>query len=124
MKRFLAYLTLACGFALLTLCLAAQSVEQPPFDLTDQAQIDAGKALFNSRCAGYCHGAEGSSGRLPPFKGNSNLKADAVFQVITQGRSGNAGRMPAFEGTPEKARWQLVAYVMYLSRQPAAPSAQ
>ena len=122
MQRFFTYLILALVFTGITLEMAAQSVEQPPFDLTDQAQIDAGKALFNVRCAGYCHGAEGSSGRLPPFKGNSNFKADAVFQVITQGRSGDAGVMPSFGKMPEKERWQLVAYIMYLSRQPADPS--
>lgn len=124
MQRFFTYLILAFVFTGITLEVAAQSVEQPPSNLTDQAQIDAGKALFNARCAGYCHGQEGSSGRLPPFKGNSNLKADAVFQVITQGRSGDAGVMPSFGRTPEKERWELVAYIMYLSRQAANPSAQ
>ena len=123
MKRFLAYLTLAFGLALLTLGLAAQSVLQPPINLSDPAQIDAGKALFNGRCVAYCHGNEGSGGRTPAFKGNSSLKTEEVFRVITDGRS-NADVMPAYASTPEKERWQLVAYIMYLSRQPAAPSPQ
>ena len=123
MKRFLAYLTLAFGLALLTLGLAAQSMKQPPIDLTDSAQIDAGKALLNGRCSAYCHGNEGSGGRTPAFKGNSSLKTEEVFQVITEGRTG-ADVMPSYASTSEKERWELVAYIMYLSRQPVDPSAQ
>jgi mono/diheme cytochrome c family protein len=121
-QRFFKYLILAFVFTCFTLAIVAQSGKQPPFDLTDQARIDAGKTTFNSLCAGYCHGDEGSGGRTPAFKGNSNLKTDQVFQVITDGLSGEAGVMPAFGSMPVEKRWELVAYIMYLSHQPADAS--
>ncbi len=120
---FLAYFVLAFGLALLSLDLAAQSGKQPPIDLSDPAHIETGKALFNGRCSAYCHGNEGSGGRTPAFKGNSSLKTEEVFQVITEGRTG-ADVMPSYASTSEKERWELVAYIMYLSRQPADPNAQ
>ena len=123
MQKFVTYLILAFVFTAFSLEIAAQSVKQSPFDLTDPARIDAGKARFNSLCAGYCHGNEGSGGRVPPFKGNSSLKAEEVFQVTSEGRTG-AGVMPAFKSMSEEKRWELVAYIMYLSRQKPDPSPQ
>jgi mono/diheme cytochrome c family protein len=96
--------------------LAAQSVKEPPFALTDPARIEAGKARFNARCSAYCHGNEGSGGRTPAFKGRSSLKADEVFKVITEGRRSD-DVMPSYVSMREEARWELVAYIMYLSRQ-------
>lgn len=92
----------------------------PPFDLNDPARIAAGKARFGANCAAYCHGSEGSGGKTPPFRGNKELKPDQVFSIITEGRRG-ADIMPAWgNGFSAEKRWELVAYIMYLSRQAPA----
>lgn len=92
-------------------------IEAPPFSLSDEARIAAGKARFGANCAAYCHGNEGSGGKVPSFKGRKDLKAEAVFNVITHGRRG-ADVMPAWgNGFSAEKRWELVAYIMYLSAQ-------
>jgi len=93
----------------------------PPFDLSDQARIDSGKKRFGANCAAYCHGSEGEGGRTPKFKGNKNFSPALAFQTITEGRK-TADVMPAWGSsfTPEQI-WELVAYLNYLSKQPAAP---
>lgn len=92
-------------------------VGAPPFSLSDETRIAAGKARFGANCAAYCHGNEGSGGKVPSFKGRKDLKADAVFNVITHGRRG-ADVMPAWgNGFSAEKRWELVAYIMYLSAQ-------
>lgn len=93
----------------------------PPFDLSDAARIEAGKGRFGANCAAYCHGFEGSGGKTPAFRGRTDLKPEEVFKVITEGRRG-ADVMPAWgNGFSAEKRWELVAYIMYLSRQPAKP---
>lgn len=88
---------------------------QPPFNLADEARIAAGKARFGANCAAYCHGNEGTGGKVPSFKGRKDLKAEAVFNVITYGRRG-ADVMPAWgNGFSAEKRWELVAYILYLS---------
>lgn len=93
----------------------------PPFDLADTARIEAGKGRFGANCAAYCHGFEGSGGKTPAFRGRTDLKPEEVFKVITEGRRG-ADVMPAWgNGFSAEKRWELVAYIMYLSRQPPKP---
>ncbi len=74
---------------------------------------------LNSSCAAYCHGAEGSGGRAPAFKGNSSLTPEMAFKTITEGRRG-ADVMPPWSNslTPEQI-WELVAYLQVLSRLPS-----
>ena len=92
-------------------------ISQPPFSLDDAERIAAGKARFGANCAAYCHGNEGAGGKVPSFKGRKDLKAEAVFNVITHGRRG-ADVMPAWgNGFSAEKRWELVAYIMYLSSQ-------
>lgn len=92
---------------------------EPPFDLEDAARIEAGRLRFGANCAAYCHGFEGSGGKTPAFRGRKDLKAEDVFKVITEGRKG-ADVMPAWgNGFSEEKRWELVAYIMHLARQPA-----
>lgn len=123
-------------FALFCACLAAQaaappavSVEReaatpteygpPPFNLDDDVRIAAGKARFGANCAAYCHGNEGSGGKVAAFKGRKGLNPEELFKVITHGRRG-ADIMPAWgNGFSAEKRWELVAYIMYLSAQPA-----
>ncbi|MEI2679950.1 MAG: cytochrome c [Burkholderiaceae bacterium] len=92
-----------------------------PFDLTDPERIAAGKKRFNSNCAAYCHGAEGSGGKTPPFKGNKNFNVKAALEVITNGRR-DSDVMPAWgKGFKPEEIWELVAYIQFLSTQPPAP---
>ncbi|MFM9914358.1 MAG: c-type cytochrome [Rhizobacter sp.] len=94
---------------------------EPSFDLTDPARIAIGKKRFNANCAAYCHGAEGSGGKTPAFKGNKDFNAQVAFKTITDGRRA-ADVMPAWgKGfTPEEI-WELVSYIQFLSTQPPAP---
>lgn len=90
---------------------------QPPFNLNDEARIAAGKTRFGANCAAYCHGNEGSGGKVAAFKGRKDLKPEELFKVITHGRRG-ADIMPAWgNGFSAEKRWELVAYIMYLSAQ-------
>jgi mono/diheme cytochrome c family protein len=97
---------------------AAAEPGTPPFDLADPARIAAGKARFGAICAAYCHGNEGSGGRTPAFKGRSDFTPEALFRVITDGRKG-ADVMPPYAAMPLEKRWELVAYILNLSRQKA-----
>jgi len=98
---------------------AIASAAEPPFALDDPQRIEAGRRRFASTCAAYCHGAEGSGGRAPAFKGNAGLTADDAFKTIKEGRRGS-DIMPPWGNalTPEQI-WELVAYLQLLSRQPA-----
>jgi mono/diheme cytochrome c family protein len=89
------------------------------FDLSDQARIDAGKKRFGANCAAYCHGSEGEGGKTPRFKGNKDFSPAEAFKTITTGRTG-ADVMPPWGNTfkPEQI-WELVAYLNFLSKQPA-----
>jgi mono/diheme cytochrome c family protein len=90
-----------------------------PFDLSDQARIDAGKKRFGANCAAYCHGSEGEGGKTPRFKGNKDFSPTAALKTITEGRKG-ADVMPPWGNafTPEQI-WELIAYLNFLSKQPA-----
>ncbi|WP_088179543.1 c-type cytochrome [Zoogloea sp. LCSB751] len=88
-----------------------------PFDLNEQARIDAGKRRFAKTCAGYCHGFEGVGGRAPDFKGRTDLPAEVAYETISKGRQG-ADVMPPWGGAfSEEQIWELVAYLQYLGKQ-------
>ncbi len=113
MPRMLRRLTVAA-----LILSAGAAAAEPPFSLDDESRIDAGRRRFARTCAAYCHGAEGSGGRAPAFKGNSRLVPEEAFKVITEGRRGS-DIMPPWGSsfTPEQI-WELVAYLRVLSRQP------
>lgn len=108
-----AALSLAAGAAL------AGDVPSPSFDLNDPARVAAGKARFGATCAAYCHGSGGEGGKTPSFRGRKDFEPAAAFKVITEGRRG-ADIMPPWGKafTPEEI-WELVAYLQFLSTQPA-----
>jgi mono/diheme cytochrome c family protein len=90
----------------------------PPFPLDDPERIEKGRIRFGANCAAYCHGFEGSGGKTPAFRGRKDLTAEDVFKTITEGRTGS-DVMPGWgHGFSEEKRWELVAYIMYLTRQP------
>jgi len=96
----------------------AEAVPAAPFDLDDQARIDAGRKRFNQTCAAYCHGAGGEGGKAPNFKGRPDFSPPAAYDTIVHGRNGGADVMPpwgsAFSG---EQIWELVAYLKLLSTQ-------
>jgi mono/diheme cytochrome c family protein len=97
---------------------APSGAPPPPFPLDDPERIEKGRLRFGALCAAYCHGFEGSGGKTPAFRGRQDLTAEGVFKTITDGRTG-ADVMPAWgSGFSEEKRWELVAYIMYLTRQP------
>jgi ubiquinol-cytochrome c reductase cytochrome c subunit len=91
----------------------------------NQAQINAGKVVFNEECA-TCHGfaAQGTSGVAPSLIGVGSAAVD--FQVST-------GRMPAAAVGAENGRkpprltpkqtGEVAAYIQSLGGGPAAPTA-
>jgi mono/diheme cytochrome c family protein len=110
---------LIVALILASLCGGARAEDNPPFDLSDPQRIEAGKARFNSTCAGYCHGAEGMGGKAPSFKGRGDdFDPDYAFRTITNGRKGSGAVMPRWSETftPEQI-WELVAYLGFLAKQ-------
>jgi mono/diheme cytochrome c family protein len=96
---------------------APSGAPPPPFPLDDPERIEKGRLRFGALCAAYCHGFEGSGGKTPAFRGRQDLTAEGVFKTITEGRTGS-DVMPAWGSFSEEKRWELVAYIMYLTRQP------
>src|SRR5215475_14731362 len=87
-----------------------------------QSLVEQGSKLFNPTCSSsYCHGANGVNGSAPPLRGR-NFTAEHLTRVISEGVPGTP--MPAFKNqySPDQIR-QLVAYVMSLPREKAAPAA-
>ena len=60
--------------------VTGEYVDGAPFDLTDPEQITAGKEIFESTCASYCHG-------LNPilFVGRTGLDEHYVYNTIRDG---------------------------------------
>lgn len=91
-----------------------------PLDLT-QSDLDAGREVYLSRCAG-CHGEKGTGGPAaaagrPPAadltRPDLRTHADGeLYWVIANGIA--ASGMPAFASLSETQRWQTVAYVRTL----------
>src|SRR5262249_41093354 len=82
--------------------------------------VEQGGKLFNPTCSSaYCHGANGANGSAPPLRGR-NFTAGYLTRVISEGVPGTP--MPAFktQHSPEQIG-QLVAYVMSLPKDNAAP---
>jgi len=104
----------------LVAAMSTSWADAPPFDLEDSARIEAGKKRFGANCAAYCHGSEGTGGRTPSFKGNLQFSAPSTYKVIAEGRRRGPDVMPPWSSsfTPEQI-WELVAYLQYLSKQPA-----
>ena len=99
---------------LFTVTAAMAQGFQPPFDLQDAQAVAAGKSLFNRRCAGKCHGKDGSEGeQVPDLRDRPHLRAAYVYATLIGGRPGTA--MPSWAGRLEETElWQVVAYVVSL----------
>lgn len=94
---------------------AAQPSDQ---QLTDAAWIAAGRERFANACA-YCHGSEGDSGKVQPFRERINWAPSEIHDVITNGRKRGANIMPAWGGSiSDDEIWKVVAFIRSLSGKP------
>jgi mono/diheme cytochrome c family protein len=100
--------------------LAPAQPTQPPFDLKDPAIIEAGRVLFNRRCAGRCHGRDGQDGFDGPILvGKAYLDRVYVWAALVTGRPGTA--MPSWNGRlTDDELWQIIAFVAALGDQARA----
>jgi len=97
---------------------SAAAMENPH---TKQADVEAGKDVYQQRCAA-CHGptAKGA-GNVPGLASGpaQTAKPGEVFWYITRGDLANG--MPSWGTLPEEQRWQVVSYIRYLGGPNAAP---
>lgn len=93
-------------------CAAA---DFPPFDLNDPKQITAGQQAFNMNCTQYCHGKDGRIGRGPELRRRTDLVADEIYTIVTNGKRESAKIMPAWKGKlSDETIWQITAYIVSL----------
>ena len=85
----------------------------------DPDAVDAGKILFEQRCA-ECHGDNAEGGKKGPSLRVGEIQEaepGAIFWILTNGvvRKG----MPVWSKLPEPQRWQLVRFIKSLGPAPA-----
>ena len=114
MRRWL--VTGLLGLAWLPFIAQAQEYK-PPSNLKAPAMIAGGRALFNRRCAGQCHGIDGQEGfQGPTLLGKAYLDPPYVFATLIAGRPGSA--MPSWKGRlPDDELWKIIAFVSSLGDQ-------
>jgi mono/diheme cytochrome c family protein len=106
--------------ALLIMFAWPAGAQQPSaVDLSNPAAIGAGQELFNTTCAGYCHGRDDMQGKAPSLRARSDLSDEHVHDTIANGRH-NAGKlMPAWKGQlSDEKIWQITVFIHSL-REPA-----
>jgi glucose/arabinose dehydrogenase/cytochrome c5 len=122
--------TLALAVFAAATTLSAQSFHDAPADAaakenpqTGQANIDAGSATYQQRCAA-CHGATAKgAGNIPSLATGptQTAKPGEIFWYITKGDLANG--MPSWATTlTDDQRWQVVSYLKTLGGAPAAPA--
>lgn len=110
--------TLLCGPAAVATA-QSDANPQPSASAQDLSLVEAGRERFAQACT-YCHGKEGVGGKTKAFKGRKDLTADAVFEVISNGRKRGANIMPAWKNSlTESQIHELVAYIISLGNAPA-----
>ena len=87
-----------------------------------QGDTEAGRPLYQNRCAA-CHGPAGTgSGNIPDLTKQKTQGASdgELFWYITKGDLNNG--MPSWEGIPEKERWQIINFLRVLGgSKPGSP---
>lgn len=97
------------------------SVPQTPADLKSDAWITEGRAKFVQTCA-YCHGQEGDSGKVAPFRERKDWDPQFIHDTIANGRQRGANVMPTWKDSiPDELIWKLVAYIKSLEGKPKSP---
>ncbi|MGH7410499.1 MAG: c-type cytochrome, partial [Candidatus Methylomirabilis sp.] len=88
-----------------------------PADLKAPAMIAEGRALYNRRCAGQCHGRDAQEGfQGPALVGKVYLDPPFVFATLITGRPGSA--MPSWKGRlSHDELWKIIAFLSSLGDQ-------
>ncbi|HEV8439211.1 MAG TPA: c-type cytochrome [Methylomirabilota bacterium] len=96
-------------------CVAPAQEYKQPFDLKTPAVIAEGQTLFNRRCAGRCHGVDGSEGELgSTLAGKPYLTPPYDLAILLGGRPGTA--MPSWAGRlSDDELWKIIAFLSSLA---------
>jgi mono/diheme cytochrome c family protein len=104
---------------LVSLPFIAQAQEfKPPSNLKSPAMIAEGRAFFNLRCAGRCHGVDGQEGEQDGsiLVGKAYLAPSYVFAILISGRPGSP--MPSWKGRlSDDDLWKVIAFMSSLGDQ-------
>ena len=111
--------TVLVGLAALPFVAQAQEFK-PPSNLKSPEMIAAGRAFFNQRCAGRCHGVDGQEGfDGPALAGKAYLDPTYTYVTLITGRPGSA--MPSWQGRlSDDEMWKVIAFVSSLGDQARA----
>lgn len=107
------------GLASLPFIAHAQEFK-PPSNLKSPEMIAEGRAFFNRRCAGRCHGVDGQDGFDGPILvGKAYLDPTFVYVTLITGRPGSA--MPSWKDRlSDDELWKVIAFVSSLGDQARA----
>jgi mono/diheme cytochrome c family protein len=118
MRRWL----VAAFVGLVSLPFIAQAQDfKPPSNLKSPAMIAEGRAFFNRRCAGRCHGVDGQEGEQDGsiLVGKAYLDPTFVYVTLITGRPGSA--MPSWKGRlSDDELWKVIAFMSSLGDQARA----
>ena len=115
MRRWL--VTAVVGVVWLRFLAQAQDFK-PPSNLQSPELIAEGRAFFNQRCAGRCHGVDGQEGEQPnsALVGKAYLDPIFVYVTLITGRPGSA--MPSWKGRlSDDELWKVIAFTSSLGAQ-------
>jgi mono/diheme cytochrome c family protein len=122
MRRWL--VTVLLGLVSLPFIAQAQEFK-PPSNLKSPAMIAEGRAFFNRRCAGRCHGVDGQEGEQDGsiLVGKAYLDPTFVYVTLITGRPGSA--MPSWKGRlSDDELWKVIAFMSSLGDQARAAGAK
>ena len=93
---------------------------KPPANLKSPEMIAEGRAFYNRRCTGQCHGVDGGEafdGSI--LIGKAYLDPTFVYVTLITGRPGSA--MPSWKGRlTDDELWKVIAFVSSLGDQARA----
>jgi mono/diheme cytochrome c family protein len=115
MRRWL--VTALVGLVSLPFIAQAQDFK-PPSNLKSPAMIAEGRAFFNRRCAGRCHGVDGQEGEQNGsiLVGKAYLDPVFVYVTLITGRPGSA--MPSWKDRlSDDELWKVIAFMSSLGDQ-------
>ena len=118
MRRWL--VTALLGLLALPFIARAQEFK-PPSNLKSPDMIAEGRAFFNRRCAGRCHGVDGQEGEQNNsiLVGKAHLDTTYVYVTLITGRPGSA--MPSWKDRlSDEELWKVIAFVSSLGDQASA----